>query len=429
MALTGLTGSRVRERRLAAGIGQADLARAVGISASYLNLIEHNRRRISDAVLAKLAKVLGVDAAHLAEGAEGGLSSDLRAAATAAQGPKPEVERLDEFLGRFPGWADLLAGQYRRIGHLERMVAALNDRIGHDPHLSQALHEMLSAVSSVRSTAAILAETEDIDPDWRARFHANLHADSGRLAAGAEALVAYLDGSEQEADTGVAAPQEEFESWLAEEGWHFPELETGGAGPDALKARISGLASGVARSLARAWVAQAAEDARHLPLAQFESALTEESDPLLLAQRFGCDVLRVFRRLALRPGATEGLALCDGAGTLIMRKPVDGFILPRQGAACPLWPLYAALSCPAHPVAAIAEMPGLTPQRFELRAYCAITYPKGFSGPQVRDAAMLIAPSMAERAGPALEVGSSCRICPRANCAARREPSIIAEIA
>ncbi|HRA19993.1 MAG TPA: XRE family transcriptional regulator, partial [Anaerolineae bacterium] len=64
--------------------------------------------------------------------------------------------------------------------------------MSHDPHLSASLHEVLSAVSSVRSTAAILADTEDIEPEWRERFHRNLHEDSERLAAGAEALVAYL---------------------------------------------------------------------------------------------------------------------------------------------------------------------------------------------------------------------------------------------
>ena len=51
MPLTALTGSRVRERRLALGMRQADLARDAGISASYLNLIEHNRRRVAGDVL------------------------------------------------------------------------------------------------------------------------------------------------------------------------------------------------------------------------------------------------------------------------------------------------------------------------------------------------------------------------------------------
>ncbi|MGO4907199.1 short-chain fatty acyl-CoA regulator family protein [Pseudorhodobacter sp. W20_MBD10_FR17] len=426
MPLTGLTGSRVRERRLAAGIGQADLARAVGISASYLNLIEHNRRRISAAVLTKLSRALGVEATVLAEGAEGAAAQDLRAAGGVGLASKPEMDRIDELLGRFPGWADLLAEQYRRIGHLERMVAALNDRISHDPHLSLALHEVLSAVSSVRSTAAILAETEDIEPEWRARFHANLHVDSERLAVGSEALVAYLDGSEQEADTGLAAPQEELEAWLAAHDWHFDALEAGGRGPEALVAEIAGLASGGARVLARDWVAQAARDAKALPLVRFEVALRKDGDPLRLARDFGCDVLTVFRRLAYRKGSQLGLVMCDGAGGLIMRKPVEGFSLPRHGTACPLWPLYTALSRPSQAIANVVEMPGLAPLHFALRAYCAVDYPSGFGGPEVRDAAMLIERTGSAGAG-AVQVGSSCRICPRKACVARREPSIIAE--
>jgi DNA-binding XRE family transcriptional regulator len=46
MAKASMIGSRIRERREMAGLKQADLARRAGISASYLNLIEHNRRRI-----------------------------------------------------------------------------------------------------------------------------------------------------------------------------------------------------------------------------------------------------------------------------------------------------------------------------------------------------------------------------------------------
>ena len=41
-----LTGSRIRERRLALGVKQGALAQQVGVSASYLNLIEHNHRKI-----------------------------------------------------------------------------------------------------------------------------------------------------------------------------------------------------------------------------------------------------------------------------------------------------------------------------------------------------------------------------------------------
>ena len=61
MAREGLTGSRIRERRGIAGLKQAELANMVGISASYLNLIEHNRRRIGGKLLLNIAATLGVD--------------------------------------------------------------------------------------------------------------------------------------------------------------------------------------------------------------------------------------------------------------------------------------------------------------------------------------------------------------------------------
>jgi transcriptional regulator with XRE-family HTH domain len=56
---SALTGTRIRERRILIGMRQAELARAAGISASYLNLIEHNRRRVGEDVLAALARALG----------------------------------------------------------------------------------------------------------------------------------------------------------------------------------------------------------------------------------------------------------------------------------------------------------------------------------------------------------------------------------
>jgi hypothetical protein len=430
VAVQALAGSRVRERRLALGIGQAELARAAGISASYLNLIEHNRRRIGDGLLATLARALGVPQDVLAEGPEGARLDGLRAAAAAAPPTaRPEVERAEDLAARFPGWADLIAAQEARIGRLERLVAALNDRIGQDPHLSAALHEVLSAATSVRATAAILSETEDIAPDWRARFHRNLDADSARLARGAEALVAYLDAAEGSEDRGTAAPAEEVEAWLAGLGWALPGLAEG---PGAALALAEGLASGAARTLARAVVAQAAADHRALPDDRLDAALAEAGDdPLRLAGLTGATVPAVMRRLALRPGAPEGLIVCDAAGAFLLRKPVAGFPMPRAGAACALWPLYTALARPGQPVEALAEPPGPVPRRFRLRAWGVLHHAGGFAGIEVREALMLIAPEPAPPPAGSriLLVGSTCRICPRETCPARREPSIIDALA
>ena len=62
-----LIGSRIRERREALGLKQSAVAKACGISPSYLNLIEHNRRGIGGRVLQALAAALKTDAARLGE--------------------------------------------------------------------------------------------------------------------------------------------------------------------------------------------------------------------------------------------------------------------------------------------------------------------------------------------------------------------------
>lgn len=426
-----LAGARVRERRLALGLRQAAVARAVGVSAAYLNLIEHDRRRVGGVLLDRLAGVLGVPPAVLAEGGEAALIDALRAAAASDEGAGAEVARGEELLSRFPGWARLVAAQAARIERLDRAVGLLNDRLGQDPHLSAALHEVLSAVASVRSTAAILVETPDIEPEWRARFLANVHEDSERLAAAAEALVRYLDAGEGEA--GLAGdPLAEVEAWLAARGWHLPELEPGGAGVAAVE--IGRLAGSAARSMAASLAAELAAEAAAMPAAAFDAAAEGYGrDPLRLAQHFTVPVLAAMRRLALRPGAVEGLLVCDGAGAVLFRKPVAGFPLPRgAGGGCPLWPVYAALARPGQPVAALAELPGPLPRRHALRAFCEARHPAGFGGPEVRRAAMLIAPALPPGplpadAGPVVAVGPVCRICPREACPARREPSILAE--
>lgn len=422
----GLTGTRIRERRIVLGQRQADLARAVGISPSYLNLIEHNRRRIGGKLLVDLARNLDVEASSLSEGAEAALLEALRLAAAANEAAGAEDGQVEVFAGRFPGWARLVAAQHHRLGELERTIEMLSDRLTHDPFLSASLHEVLSSVTAIRSTADILAETEDIDRDWQARFHRNLRDDSHRLAEGAQALVGYLDDSADEAG-GQSVPQDEVEAFLAAHDYHLSELEAGGD-VGTLVASAPELSSSAARALALRHLERYRRDAQALPLAAFAQAVAEFGpDPGALAQRFGVEGGVILRRLATLPksacGIPIGLVLCDGSGTLTFRKPVPGFALPRFGAACPLWPLYQALSRPGAPIRAEVELATRPPQRFLSFALCQPLPGGGFDRPQVYESAMLILP--AETEGPAQPIGTSCRICPRSACSARREPSML----
>ena len=446
MARSALTGTRIRERRLALGLRQADLARLVGISAAYLNLIEHNRRRVGEPLLASFAEALGIEALALSEGAESALFEALREAAAGVNsgaGLDPaELERIEEFVGRFPAWARVLAARQARVAALERVVETYSERMAQDPFLLDGLHEVLSAVTSLRSSAAILTETPEIEPEWQGRFLAAIAAESLRLSGAAEGLVEYLDGMDA-AETGLAAPQEQLEAWLAARGWHLPEFERSNPPtPEALVAQAPELAASAAQELARAYLAQAAADARALPLTPFVAAIGALGpEPGRLAQRFGVPLAVVFRRLATLPEGLPGvppmgLVVCDASGMLTLRRPLPGFALPRSSAACPLWPLYESLSRPMQPLRVALDMAGRLPQRFLAYAFAA---PRsgmgegmaGFDGPVLMEAMMLVMPAAALSAAMAPSelarpVGTSCRVCPRAQCPGRREPSLVA---
>lgn len=432
MPRSALTGTRIRERRTMLGLRQTDLAARVEISPSYLNLIEHNRRRIAGKLLTRIARALDADVSMLTQGAETEQLDQLGEAAAAHAEVAAELDKIDDFVGRFPGWAALLSAQQRRVVALENRVAGLVDRMAHDPFLSASLHDLLSKVSSIQSTASILVETEDLDENWRKRFQRNLHADSGKLAEGAAALVDYLD-AEGETELGVVSPQEELEVFLNRTEFHLAGLEA--AVPDLIAPMIAqapGLQSEAGRALAHRYLERYRAEALAMPLGPFTEAARDTGyDPARLADRFGAAIPAVFRRLAALPGARIGLVVCDGAGALTLRKTTDLLPLPRFGSACALWPVYRALTRPMAPVRAVLEHSARPGERFLCYAMAHAHYPAGFSAPAVYEASMILVPpdlvDLGPTPGPVSRIGTTCRVCPLPDCAARRDPSILAE--
>ncbi|MDG4648129.1 helix-turn-helix domain-containing protein [Roseibacterium sp. SDUM158017] len=424
-----LTGDRIRERRLLVGMKQAALAEAAGISASYLNLIEHNRRKIGGKLLLALARTLGVDPAFLSEGADATIHDTLQTAARGtgeAFGAVPETDRIDDLAARFPGWTGLIALQQKRIAGLEGVIEGLRDRLSHDPVLSEAMHEILSSVAAIRSTADILARERDLDPAWRGRFHRNLHEEAERLSARATSMLGHFEAPDASGETLSATPIETVEAMFDAADHHFPEIETQGAAaiPGILD-RSPGMQDAATRALGRKMLESYAADAGRLPLAELLPAAREAGfDPSALLALAAGDVALVLRRLAALPpteGAPAfGLAICDASGALLFRRRLASFSIPRFGPGCPLWPLYAALVRPGHPDTAMIEMP--QGNRFRAWAVAQAVAQTGFGMAPVVQATMLIAPQPQGGASDAKPVlaGPGCGLCPREACPARR---------
>ncbi len=430
------TGTRIRDRRVDRGMKQTDLAAAVGISASYLNLIEHNSRRIGGKLLIDIARTLSVDPTHLTESGERGTVAALRTAAADADDIAPEVHRTEDFIGRFPGWAGLVASQAARIGRLEAQVAELSDRLAHDPELASSLHGMITAVTSILSTSSILVEGTGLDRDWTERFHRNIHDDSLKLAEASRSLVQYLEAPDDGAGT-AGSQQDLVARYLDAIGHHVPALEVGGEGVEsALQeavARVPELAGPSARQMLVKWMERYRADAAALPLDSFGAvARAADHDPVRIARESGADPAQVMRRLATLPAAGGhppfGLALCDGAGALMLLRRIPGFALPRVAPGCPLWPIYAALQQPGRGIAGVVSLPGSKAALLRAWAFAGPRDGTAFDSQPLIEATMLVrsvdTAEPAEMAA-ARPVGLSCRVCPRAACPARREPSVV----
>ncbi|MGR3484605.1 MAG: helix-turn-helix domain-containing protein [Paracoccaceae bacterium] len=403
-------GARLRARRLDLGLSQRALAADLGISPSYLNLIEHGRRPLGPAHLRAASRALSLDPAGLSEGPSPDRVSRLRAAAAALPGAGAEAPRAPELADRLPGWAALVEAQAARIAALEGQLQALADPLGRDPSLAASLHDMIGAVTAIRSSASILTGEEGLDADWRRRFAANIDDDARRLSDRTAALLTRLDGSAAE---GVPlSPLEEADA-------HPP-----GGDPTGLSAP--------ARAIVAARDERRRADAAWLPLDRLAPvARACDHDPARIARRLAVPADVLLRRIAELPEdqghPPHGLMACDGAGVVTQLRPFGAFAPPRAG-GCPLWPLYAALQQPGRPLRATVALPGAPGAHLDCHAVAAPRAPARWGSGQAPEAVMIVRPTSDPGPDP-VPVGPGCRICPRARCEARREPSLLADAA
>jgi len=418
-------GARIREKRIQLRIRQSKLAQIVGISPSYLNLIEHDRRRIGGKLLTDLADALSLDVDLLSED---GKSSKVARLEEAAHYHKVEMqtESARELATRFPAWSSFLIDLDRNVRRLEAKIDALSDRLSHDPQLATSLHEVITTVTAIRATSSILSGGDDIDPMWQMRFQRNISEDSLRLAEEAQALVDYLDADETEVRTGT--PYEEVEAFLRENDYHFEMMEKETPDIDDIL-NNSAIRSTAGRLLARNALETYQADATALPVSSLSGDLPIQVGLLQLAQKHSCSIPQLMRRLACLPtnivGREFGMVSMDVTGSILFRKQIDGFHMPRFGSACANWPIFQALQMPMRLLEDVVIHTGREGGTFHTYSYCEAIQ-DNIGRPPRLVAHMLFYPHT-QVAAQATRVGATCRVCAIAACPSRREPSILGE--
>lgn len=218
-------GFRISNRRKSLGFSQAGLARLVGISPSYLNLIENNKRDIGGALLNRVATQLDIAVDELAGRAEQKLLQDLEEAFA-----DPVVESLPfraeerrELVAQYPASATALARLHRAYTDAVANADSYANRLRSDPLLSQLLHQVLSGVTAIRSSAEILEDVADLDDAERQRFLAAVGRETVTLSDVARSLIGQFDTS-SEISRNVS-PAREIDDLIIERENHFPDIE------------------------------------------------------------------------------------------------------------------------------------------------------------------------------------------------------------
>ncbi|PXA98882.1 XRE family transcriptional regulator [Nostoc sp. 3335mG] len=218
-------GFRISNRRKSLKISQAALARLVGISPSYLNLIENNKRDIGGALLQRVALNLDIDIADLTGDAEQKLLQDLEEAyadpVVESLNFQPDERRL--LVAHYPSSAAALARMHRAYASAVSSADLYADRLRSDPLLSQLLHQILSGITAVRSSAEILEDVPDLDEAERQRFVAAIGREARGLSDVVRSLIGQFESSSRVASSVSA--MREIDDMIIEHQNYFPQLE------------------------------------------------------------------------------------------------------------------------------------------------------------------------------------------------------------
>ena len=442
MASRALIGRTVRRLRLERGLTQQALAVRLGISASYLNLIEHEQRAVTASLLIKLAETLRVDLAALSGSEERELEVGLKEVfadpllaeevpdeeAAAVAGSAPNAARA--ILALYRAWRvaredsgglalpsgrrillpneetrDFFNGNANHFPTLEDTAAAIHAELAAGPHeMNHALAERLrrhhgltvmvvpleGALRRYDPQARLLTLSQDLPRESRG-FHMAFQLALLEAREAVEAVLAPADPSSAEAAAMIRV----------------------------------GLLNYVAGALIMPYdpFLAAAQELRH--------------DMELMSARFGVSFEQACHRLSsLQRSGARGVPFffvrTDPAGNVSKRFSVAGFPFARYGGSCPRWVVNTAFATPGEVRVQVAELP---------EGDTFLTFARTIHGPAARwgDPAPVQVVAMGCRLAHAGEVvysdgldldrarvgiGLSCRLCDRPDCRSRAFPPL-----
>ena len=435
-----LIGRAVRRLRLERGLTQQALATRLGISASYLNLIEHDQRAVTAAVLIKLTAVLGVEVATLSGQSERALEQGLREVfADPALGAEaiPESE-MQALAGSAPNAARAVLALYRawRVAREDSAGLALPSGRRLMLPLEEArdfFHEHANHFPAIEKLCEVLGRELGAGP---AELN---HAIAERLRGrhGVRVAVGPLEGAlrRYEPNSRTLALSETLprESRGFQMAFQLLLLEA----REAVEGELGTPSTTEAAALMRLGVFNYAAAALLMPYAPFLAAARAlRHDVDLLAARFGTSFEQAAQRLStLQREGARGVPFfflrVDLAGNVDKRFSAAGFPFARFGGSCPKWLPHQAFTTPGTLRVQHAEL--TDGARFlcfarAIRGRASWGEPPPIHviamGCDAGHAAEMLYADGLDMNHPPVGIGLSCRLCDRVDCRSRAFPPL-----
>ena len=439
-ALIGRTVRRLRGER---DLSQQALATRLGISASYLNLIEHDQRAVTASLLIKLAETLRVDLAALSGSAERQLEVGLREAfADPGLGLEavPEAE-VSAMAGGSPTAARAVLALYRALRVAREDAAGIALPSGRRVLLpNEEARDLFDAHSNHFPTLEAVAER--IGGELGVAPAELNHAIAERLRHrhGVTVTVQPMDGALRRFDP--VARSLALSETLARESRGFQmafQLALLEAREDVeTVVRDAAPSSPEAAMLIRVGLLNYLAGALVMPYAPFLTAAQAlRHDVVSISARFGvsfeqaCNRLATLQRVGAR-GVPFFFLRVDPAGNVSKRFSAAGFPFARFGGSCPRWVVHTAFATPGAVRVQVADLPdGATFLCFAR----TVTRPAARWGDPApvhviaMGCAVAHAGDVVYADGLDLErakvgIGLSCRLCDRPDCRSRAFPPL-----
>ncbi len=451
-------GPRIRRIRTQRELTQTAMAADLGISPSYLNLIERNQRPLTVQLLLKLAATYKLDVNELQGTGETTLPQLKEMFADPLlSGELPGDQELIEISEGAPNVSAALIKLYRAYRESQERLTDLSDMLAREGHETR--------VASTRLPADEVRDTLEKRPNHFARLEEEADSFTKLLAPGddlAGALKTWL-----RAERGITVrvlPVDAMPNWRRRYDRHSNRLfiserlspfdQKREVAMEAAMIRMQvaitaeiedlKLSSHEAQRIARFEMARYAAHALMMPYARFfEVAARVRYDIDVLKSRFGVSFEQAANRLTMlqrreASGIPFFMAEIDQAGNRFRRAGARGYPQARFGGSCPKLPVHDAFNTPGHILVEAVQMPDGVEFLVIART---LEGPQGAFHERPRRTAILLGCEIAHRndvvygaalrgsetdeARPAaVPVGPACRVCERAGCLARAEPPI-----